>query len=266
MIDALSLLASLAMLLAMSAGFGAMFVGVLRRFVADYSDILVVGRTPPAAISLVGLWLLFSLINRLVAAKEGPMELSLSGIQLSCLISLFIAGLLATALTKGGRRSAANQGLSVRPLARRIQLGTAAYLAAIGPTALLLVASSLWRTTETQHSYLKALRDDAGTQLLCWIVFSAVVAAPITEELLFRVTLQGWLSERSSAPAAIGLTACLFALVHGWRDALPLVPLSLVLGGMFYYSRSYVSCVVTHGLFNGTNIALALLTSPASDV
>lgn len=266
MIDAPSLLVSLLMLIVMSVGFGLMFVGVLRRFCADYADSIVVGRTSTPAMTLVGLWILLSLINRLVATEEGPMELSLSGIQLSCLISLFIAGLLVTALTKGGRRSAANQGLEIRPLSRRILLGVVAYLAAIGPTVLLLAVSSLWRTMETQHSYLKALREDSGTQLLIWIVLSAVVAAPVTEELLFRVTLQSWFAERYSGPAAITLTACLFALVHGWRDALPLIPLSLILGGMFYYTRSYVSCVVTHGLFNATFITLALLTSRPTGV
>lgn len=262
--DALSLLVSLLLLTAISLGFGLMFVGALRRFHTDLLDSMNIGRTPASAVSLVGMWLLLSIINRLVAVEEGPRELSLSGIQLSCFISLLIAALLVAALTKGGRRTAANYGLAIQPLGRRIQLGTSAYLAAIGPTALLLIVSSLWRSAETQHSYLQALRGDAGTELLIWIVLSAVVAAPITEELLFRVTLQSWFNERYSGPMAILLTACVFALVHGWRDALPLIPLSLILGSLFQYSRSYLSCVVTHGLFNGTNIALALLTSPPS--
>lgn len=266
MIDAVGLLAFILLLMLLSMLFGMMFLRVLRRFIADFADTLITGRTPAAAIGLVALWLLLSLINRLVAAQEGPMDLTLSGVRLSCLISFSIAGLLVVGLTNGGRRPAADQGLTIHPLGRRMQLGAAAYLAAIGPTGLLLLVSSLWRTVDTQHSYLRALRDSAGAELLLWIILSAVVAAPMTEELLFRVTLQGWLSERCSGPVAIGLTACIFALVHGWRDALPLIPLSLILGSMFHYSRSYLSCVVTHALFNGTNIALALLTSPPSDV
>lgn len=264
MIDAVSLLLSLAMLTLMSIGFGMLFAEALRRFLADFGDTLVIGRISSAAISVVAMWLLLSVINRLVAAEEGPAELSLAGIQMSCLISLLIAGMLTAALTKGGRRTAANYGLAIQPLGRRCYLGAAAFLAAIGPTAFLLVVSSLWRTVETQHSYLQALRGESGSQLLVWIVVSAVIIAPITEELLFRVTLQSWFGERYSGPAAICLTACVFALVHGWRDALPLVPLSLILGTLYYYSRSYLSCVFTHGLFNGTNIALALLTSPES--
>lgn len=266
MSDALNLLVSLLMLIVMSVGFGAMFTGVLRRFVADYAETLVVGRTSSAAIGLAGAWMILPVLNRFAAAKDGPQALSLSSIQLSCLIGFLFAGMFVAALTNGGRRTAANYGLLIRPVGRRIWLGAAAYLAAIGPTALLLIFSRGWRTVETQHAYLKALQDSTGLELIGWIVVSAVVAAPIMEELLFRVTLQSWFAERYSGRTAIALTACVFALVHGWRDALPLIPLAVILGGMFHCSRSYLSCVVTHGLFNATFLALALLTSRPSEV
>lgn len=260
------ILTSIGLLVGMTGFFGILLLAAVYRFAADVPQGATRGRVPAAAITIVALWLALSLVGRMLRMDAAPQELTLPGVQWSCLISFGLAGLLLLSITDGKRQSARNHGLYLSPFARQLSLGAFGYLAAIGPTGLLLMASSLWRTVDTQHAYLQALRGDSGQEMLAWIIVSAVIAAPVTEELLFRVTLQGWLSERLSGLEAVCLTALVFALVHGWRDALPLIPLSLILGGIFHRTRSYWSCVATHALFNGTNIALALLTNPASKV
>jgi hypothetical protein len=176
-----------------------------------------------------------------------------------CGINFVIAALLPIVLTDGLRRTWDSVGLSGRRLGEQIGVGLHAFLVAVWPTALLLAVSSAWRSEETQHSYLQALREHANGEWIAWIVLSAVVAAPLAEELLFRVVLQGWLSERFSGATAIGVTAAVFALVHGWHDAIPLVPLSLILGFVFHQTRWYWACVTTHALFNAANLAMVLL-------
>ena len=56
------------------------------------------------------------------------------------------------------------------------------------------------------------------------------------------------------------VTAIIFAMLHGWPDAVPLMPLALVLGAVFEKTRSYLSVVVLHVLFNATNIVLLWLS------
>jgi membrane protease YdiL (CAAX protease family) len=58
------------------------------------------------------------------------------------------------------------------------------------------------------------------------------------------------------AAAAIGIVTVLFAAVHGLPDALPIVPLALVLGYVFHRTRSYVAVVTLHALFNSYNLIL----------
>jgi membrane protease YdiL (CAAX protease family) len=50
-----------------------------------------------------------------------------------------------------------------------------------------------------------------------------------------------------------------FAGVHGLHDALPLLPLALVLGALYHLRRSYVAIVTAHACFNAAFLVLALL-------
>lgn len=213
----------------------------------------------PAGVMLgTALWLAFQFVMKLTAAPEVPVKPSLLGVQLMCGINLVIAALWPLAMIDG-RRSPADFGFSLADCRKQIDFGIQAFFAAVWPTALMLLISMAWRTQETQHSHLQALRDPENSTLVAWIVFSAVVAAPLAEELLFRVTLQSWLAERMPAALAIVGTAMMFALVHGWRDALPLLPLSLILGYLYHRTRSYWACVTAHAIFNASNLAMVLL-------
>lgn len=128
----------------------------------------------------------------------------------------------------------------------------------------------------------------------------AVVAAPLSEELLFRVVCQGWLADRiralrgdsetdeggpatplddsaaiaassGAAPVcwpAILLTSLLFALLHlGQGPApIPLFFFALVLGYLYERTRRLLPALVLHGCLNGVTmllLGLQLLQPPA---
>ena len=142
-----------------------------------------------------------------------------------------------------------------------LQLGFRGFLAAIIPTSLLLLSLLAFRSQETQHPLLRLLQQDQNWPILMLLATSAVVVAPLSEELLFRVILQGWLTRRCGSTAGITLVAVLFAFIHGWRDGLALIPLALILGYIYDRRRDYTAIVATHALFNLANLFLALATA-----
>jgi membrane protease YdiL (CAAX protease family) len=92
-----------------------------------------------------------------------------------------------------------------------------------------------------------------------WIVLSAAFLAPLTEELLYRVLLQGWAQSHLAPWQAIVASSFVFVAQHSMSDWLPLLPLALILGYVYHRRRSYLAVVVLHALFNGVMLALAWL-------
>jgi membrane protease YdiL (CAAX protease family) len=98
------------------------------------------------------------------------------------------------------------------------------------------------------------------------VALAAVVLAPLAEELMFRVVIQGWLESREKPAAAITTTALLFSVIHGLPDAIGLFPLALILGYVYRRTHSYLAVVVLHGLFNAFNLSMVLLARPEQAV
>jgi membrane protease YdiL (CAAX protease family) len=209
-------------------------------------------------------WLGYGIFARFLERPAQP-ELTLSTIRQILAINAGIVILLSIALSAGFRRPWDEVGLSLIEWPRQLRLGALACLASAWPTGILLAVSAWWRSIEGQHEYLAALRNAPNWEWVVWIGVSAVIGAPLLEELLFRVILHGWLGERLPAAGAIGVTAAVFALVHGWRDALPLLPFSLIVGYLYHQTRWYWACATMHALFNGSMLTLALLASAAGD-
>ena len=168
--------------------------------------------------------------------------------------------LLIALLLANDWRSVRQFGLKVRPLASPLRDGWFGFQLAILPMAVAMVVMTPFRTRDTQNPLLTVLADNLDPITIALVVFIAVVIAPLSEELIFRVILQGWLRTVLPARGAIPLVAVSFAAIHGPVDGPALLPLSLVLGGVFERRHSYATVVVIHGLFNATMLALALLT------
>jgi membrane protease YdiL (CAAX protease family) len=119
-----------------------------------------------------------------------------------------------------------------------------------------------WREPDGMHPFLQLLAQDGSIATIAWITFSVVVLAPLAEELVYRVILQGWLEQHLPAWAAIAISATVFAAVHtspGRPDSIPLLPLALILGVIYHRRRSLPAVMLIHALFNGAMLQLAVL-------
>jgi membrane protease YdiL (CAAX protease family) len=93
-------------------------------------------------------------------------------------------------------------GLSLRHSSRDFFIGSFGFMAATLP--VLGVQFVVTQIVEYNHPILDMLNESANDRIWLVALFTAVVVAPLTEELLFRVLLQGWLEKvatRAQLPA-----------------------------------------------------------------
>jgi membrane protease YdiL (CAAX protease family) len=131
--------------------------------------------------------------------------------------------------------------------------------------ASVLVHDVLGASIEAQE-VVETLRSERSPQwILAWYLM-AVVAAPLMEEFVFRVTLFGGtrklLAGLSDAPGwrhpgsviALGASVFAFVIAHGvwgWTvGILPLTLLSLVLTALYAHTKSIWPAVLYHALHN----------------
>jgi len=142
-----------------------------------------------------------------------------------------------------------------------------AALAAVGLglvlAPLLALAAALNALVPYDHPVVEFLTGRRDLPAVGLVVATAVVAAPIGEELFFRRVLQGWLEKvfaDGQSPLAIVCSAGAFALAHQGQGLayVPLFPLGLVLGFMARQTCSIVPCIILHALFNAVSVGLLL--------
>lgn len=148
------------------------------------------------------------------------------------------------------------------------RIGALAFLASLLPVYLVNVVVYLlgWHSPETEHQILGILQGKHSPFALVGAIMSAIVMAPLTEELMYRVVLQGGLERWLPKDSALWLTAIVFAGVHslsGRPDALPLFPLALIMGYVYRQTHSFVAVFTLHALFNALSVAMKLLARPA---
>lgn len=92
--------------------------------------------------------------------------------------------------------------------------------------------------------------------------FFTIVIAPLFEELLFRGFFQSMLRGVTGKPwTSIFLTSAIFATLHPWTHWPALFILSACMGYAYEKSGSLFRSIIIHALFNGINVAAALLTA-----
>ncbi len=221
-------------------------------------------RTAPSLMSVplsVVIWIVAPVVAAgiIVVDPEHPLH----RVQVLCFSNALILLILPPIITASGLIPPSQFGIGLARWKRDTIDGALGFLASVLPVGLVLAATYHLRSPETQHPLLKLLREHPGAATTLWIALGALVLAPLAEELVYRVVLQGWLQSKIEPVWAISAVAVLFAFVHGWPDSLPLIPLSLILGYVYYRRHSYLAVVVLHMLFNATNLALAMLTQHA---
>src|SRR5207237_565261 len=118
------------------------------------------------------------------------------------------------------------------------------------------------------HETLRTL-EEHRTSAWAWVLaLSAVLLAPIVEELMFRLYLQSALLRAFGRTwPAILCTSLLFAAIHlgggvkleNAHTLLALFTLGTAMGIAFERSRNIVVPIVMHMMFNAVNVALTVL-------
>ena len=134
---------------------------------------------------------------------------------------------------------------------RRVWLGMWGFAIAYLPVSLLLLAVS---PIQTPHPLIEQFLKNPTSEMWRALLFSAIVVAPLFEEFLFRVLLLNSLRQLLDPLLAILISSAIFAMIHGLVDAIPLYPLALVLGFLYYRTGSYLSVVTMHAMFNAYNL------------
>jgi uncharacterized protein len=193
-------------------------------------------------------------------ASSSPTAITHAGLYNVIILSGGLTLVLLALLLSNGRCAARSFGLKGRPFARSLLDGLFGFRLAILPMAVAIVVMAPFRTRETQNPLLTLMADNLEPVTISLVIFIAVLIAPLSEELMFRVILQGWLRTMLPARWAVPLVAVGFSAIHGAVDGLALIPLALVLGWVYEQRHNYFTVVVIHGLFNATMLALSLLT------
>jgi len=184
---------------------------------------------------------------------------SLKSVQAGFLFNTLVVGFLVLLLSNMGQRRLTEHGLRLDRWRGDLRAGGLGFLASLPPVYLVVLVTLPLRREERTHGLLLLLKNEPAAESFLWVGLAVLVAAPLFEELLFRVILQGWLRSRMSAGPAIGISSVAFAAVHGFPDSLALVPLAVVLGYVFEQRRSYLAVVFLHALFNAAPLLLELL-------
>ncbi len=154
---------------------------------------------------------------------------------------------------------------------------SAARAVAAGARAFIILLPVVWLGSFVWKTLLDALGVEAPPQDLVLIfirtgdqgaliamVFFAVIIAPLTEELLFRVGLFRWLRTRVPRAVALLLPALLFSLLHfSWAALLPLALLAVGFSIAYERSGHPLTPITAHALFNLNTLVLLLVGFPS---
>ncbi len=125
------------------------------------------------------------------------------------------------------------------------------------------LVEQLWPDVGGSNPLLQQVLDSRDHLALGLLALTAIVVAPLFEELLFRGVLLPVIGRTWGPLPAVVTSALVFALAHlSFSEALPLLALGLVLGWLRLQTGRLLSCTLMHGLWNGfTFLNLLLLGS-----
>jgi membrane protease YdiL (CAAX protease family) len=127
-----------------------------------------------------------------------------------------------------------------------------------------LISAALDRLVTYEHPVIDTLQAEHGLGAIAIVVITAVIAAPIAEELFFRRILLGWIDARvpsTGGSVAILASALLFGLSH-WGQGLawiPLVLLGIALGELARRRGSLLPAILLHALFNAVSVVMLVV-------
>ena len=116
---------------------------------------------------------------------------------LSQIITMVLASVMIAVTT---RATAEDLGWSLKKIAYDIVVGLGAAILFLPIIQIIMASLVFLLDQEYDHPLLEALNAGPALWMFAGAFFAAVIAAPITEEFLFRVILQGMLEANASRP------------------------------------------------------------------
>lgn len=152
-------------------------------------------------------------------------------------------------------------GIHGQHLFRCIFLGIGSYLCALPCIVVVgMIQTRIMKQVPTSQNGVFSLfaHPPSGAQLLALLLLVCVVG-PLFEELVFRGVLYGSLRQVMPRPAAMVVSAAIFALVHADLPALlPIFILALFMAFVFEKTGSLVPSAVMHMMQNTTTFIFTL--------
>lgn len=145
--------------------------------------------------------------------------------------------------------------------------GFGGYLVALPLVILVSVINQqIWQGQGGSNPLLPIALGNRDSLALVIFFFTASVAAPLFEEVMFRGFLLPSLTRYQSPWSAIALSSILFAVAHlSVSEVLPLATLGMVLGFIYVRSGNLLAPMLLHCLWNsGTLVSLFILGSSAT--
>ncbi len=128
-------------------------------------------------------------------------------------------------------------------------------LEATGYQKWLLGELGIEDQAEAMQDVVKAFEEAAGPGVFAMLCLTAVVVAPITEEVIFRGYLYPVAKRFAGRWAGIAFSSLLFAMVHQNAMALlPLAFLAVLLALSYEFTGSIWAPIGIHMFFNGTTV------------
>lgn len=152
----------------------------------------------------------------------------------------------------------------------RTKEGVFCYVATIPVLVFYTVIYQVWlRVTghmSSQQDVIEVFMTVDSLGVRVYLIFLAVVLAPVLEEIVFRgIALPVLVRQWGLAPAVV-VTSAMFALIHLHLPSLvPLFIMSVAFSLAYYFSQSLLVPMVMHALFNGVNIGLLALVRHLSE-
>lgn len=142
--------------------------------------------------------------------------------------------------------------------------GLGGYLVALPLVVIVsLINQQFWQGQGGSNPLLILALQSEDKVALALFFFTAAVAAPVFEEIIFRGFLLASLTRYLPVWGAILASSLVFALAHlSLSEVLPLTILGMVLGFVYTRSRNLLASILLHSLWNsGTLLSLFILGS-----
>ena len=178
--------------------------------------------------------------------------------------TIAVINLAAFAIVFAWGRAA--NGVSWRALvplqALRLAAWPAVVLSVVGAAIVLSEVDNIVSMVLPKPAFFTAFAKDVlSSEQHPWMsLFLLVAVAGTTEEIVFRGIILRGLLAHVRVPAAIGISALLFALVHAnpWQFFGPLA-MGILLGWWYVRTDSLVPCMAGHALLNGQTVLVRYL-------